>query len=73
MFFSKAAPAAFEGSQAKGLIGAVATGLCSDLTATWGPSHICDPHHSSRQHRILNPLNKGRDQTSNLIVPSQIR
>ena len=25
-----------------------------------------------KQHRILNPLNKGRDRTHNLMVPSQI-
>ena len=26
-------------------------------------SHICDLHHSSRQHWILNPLSEARDQT----------
>ena len=26
-------------------------------------SHICDLHHSSRQHWILNPLNEARDRT----------
>ena len=54
---SRAAPAAYGGSQARGLIGAVAAGL----------------HHSSQQRLILNPLNKGRDQTRNLMVPSRIR
>ena len=44
-------------------------------TATAMPdlSHICDLHHSSWQHQILNPLIKLRDQTHNLMVPSQIR
>ena len=39
--------------------------------ATRDPS-IWNLHHSSRQRRILNPLNEARDQTRNLIVPSQI-
>ena len=32
-------------------------------SATQNPSHVCDLHHSSRQHSILNPLSEGRDQT----------
>ena len=28
-------------------------------TTTWDLSHVCDLHHSSRQHRIRNPLTKG--------------
>ena len=42
------------------------------VTATQDPSYVCDLHHSSWQHRILNPLSKGRDQNSNLMVPSRI-
>ena len=44
-------------------------------TATAMPdlSHVWDLHRSSRQHRILNPLSEARDQTRNLMVPSQIR
>ena len=49
-------PMAYGGSQARDLIGAVAGGL----------------RQSSQQHRILNPLSKGRDQTRNLVVPSWI-
>ena len=30
-------------------------------TATWDPSCLCDLHHSSRQHWILNPLSEARD------------
>ena len=41
--------------------------------ATPDPSHLCDLHHSSRQCQILNPLGKARDQTRDLMVPSQIR
>ena len=26
----------------------------------WDLSHICDLHHSSWQHRILNPLSEAR-------------
>ena len=33
-------------------------------TATPDPGHICDLHHSSRQHQFLNPL--GENQGSNL-------
>ena len=33
---------------------------------------ICDLHHSSQQHRILNPLREARDQTHNLMGPSRI-
>ena len=32
-------------------------------TATQDLSHICDLHHSSGQHRILNPLSEARDRT----------
>ena len=53
----RAAPAAHGGSQARGLIRAVAAGL----------------HHSSWQCRILDPLNKASNRTCNLMVPSQIR
>ena len=60
---SWAAPVAYGGSQARGRIGAVAVGLHQ--------SHVCDLHHSLQQRRIL--TEKARDQTRNLMVPSQIR
>ena len=41
-------------------------------TATSDPSHVFDLHHSPRQCWILNPLSSARDQTCNLMVPSQI-
>ena len=41
-------------------------------TATQGPSCICDLHHSSRQHWILNPLSKAKDQTHVLMDSSRV-
>ena len=32
-------------------------------TATLDLSHVCDLHHSSGQHQILNPLREARDRT----------
>ena len=45
---------------------------CTTATATEDLSHICDPHHSSRQHGILKPLSEARDQTYVLMDPSQV-
>ena len=42
-------------------------------TATPDLSHICDLHYSSRQHLILNPPSKARDQTFVPMDASQIR
>ena len=36
-------------------------------TTTWDQSHVCNLHHSSRPHRILNPLSKARNWTRNLM------
>ena len=69
--FSRAAPTAYGGSEARGLIGAVATSLCQSHS-NGGLSRVCDLHHSSQQCRLLNPLNEDRDRTRNLMVPSQI-
>ena len=52
-----AAPTTYGGSQARGLIRTVATGL----------------YHSSWQRWILNQLSKARDRTRHLMVPSLIR
>ena len=41
-------------------------------TATPDPSLVCDLYYSSRPCQILNPLSEARDQTHNLMVPSQI-
>ena len=70
-FFSwlfRATPAAYRGSQARGLIEATV----ARATATPGPSCMCDLHHSSWQCQIVNPLSEARDQTHNLMAPSWI-
>ena len=41
-------------------------------TAMWDPSLICDLHHSSQQHWILNPLRETRDRTCVLMDPSWV-
>ena len=35
-------------------------------------SRVCDLHHSSWQHWILNPLSKARDQTRTLMGTSLV-
>ena len=42
------------------------------ITATWALSHICNLHHSTQQHWILNPLSEARDQTCVFMDTSQI-
>ena len=69
--FSRAAPGTYGGSQARGLIGAVASGLCQNHSSV-GSSCVCDPQHSSRQCQIFNPLSAARDWTCNLVVPNRI-
>ena len=46
--------------------------LLACTTATLDPSHVCDPHHSSWQHQILNPLSEASDQTPILMDTSQV-
>ena len=41
-------------------------------TAMQDLSHIYNPHHSSWQRQIFNPLSKARDRTCNLMVSSRI-
>ena len=69
--FFRATHVAYGTSQAKGQIAAIAA--YTTVTATWDPTCICDLHHSSWQHWILNPPSKASDQTCNLMVPSRIR
>ena len=68
---SWAAPTAYGGSQARGPIRAVATGLRQSHSSV-DPSCVCDLHHSSQQHWILNPLSKARNQTCILMDTRQI-
>ena len=42
-------------------------------TAMWDPSCVCNLHHSSWQHRILNPLSRAKDRTHIFMDTSQIR
>ena len=58
-------------SQARGQIGAVASGLAR-ATAMPDLSCICELHHSSQQHQILNPLSRARDRTHILMDASQV-
>ena len=48
------------------------TTATATAAATQDPNCICDLHHSSRQHRILNQLSEARDQTCVLMDASQI-
>ena len=41
--------------------------------AMWDPDHICDLHHSSWQHWILNPLSEARDRTLIFVDTSRVR
>ena len=57
---------AYGGSQAKDPL-TYATAI-----ATPDLSHVCDLHHSSWHHQILNPLSEARDQTCILMDTNQI-
>ena len=70
--FFRAAHTAYGDSQARGQIGAVASGLRHKHSNPWDLSYICNLHYSSRQHRILNLLSKARDPTCALMDASQI-
>ena len=64
-------PTAHGDSQARGQIGAAATGLCHSHSKA-GPSHVCDLHQRSQKCLILSPLSEVRDQTCILMDTSQI-
>ena len=67
----RAAPAAYGGSQA-GVESELQLPAYATATAIQDLSHVCDLHHSSRQHLILNPPSEARNQSLNLTVPSRI-
>ena len=67
-----ATPVAYGGSQARGRMGAAASGLHHSHSNA-GSSHICNLHHSSLQHQVLNPLSEARDRTCILMDTSRIR
>ena len=54
-----AAPATYGSYQARGQIRAAAEAYTT-ATAMQDLSHICDLHHSLRQHWILNPLSEAK-------------
>ena len=40
------------------------------VTEMWDLSRVCNPHCSSQQHQILNPLSEAKDQTRILMNTS---
>ena len=67
----RATPTPYASSQARGRIIATAAGL-HHSQAMPDLSCLCNPHHSSQQLQILNPLNQARDRTCVLMDASQI-
>ena len=67
-FLFRAAPVAYESSQARGRIRAYATAIAM----WWDPTCIYDLHHSSWQLQNLNPLSGARDRTHILMDASQV-
>ena len=49
-----------------------AAGAYATAIATQDLSHVCDLHHSSWQHQILNSLSEARDRTCILMDTSQV-
>ena len=68
----RAALTAYGGSQARGLIRAIAAAYAT-ATAMQYPSQVCNQHHSSWQCCILNPLSEARDWSCDLMVLSWVR
>ena len=71
LFLFRNTPTAYGSSQARGRIGALAAGLYHSHSNTRSKP-VCDLHHSSWQHWILDPLNKARDRTCILMDIIQI-
>ena len=70
--FFRAAPALYGGSQVRGRIGAAAASPYATARAALDPSRVCDLHHRSWQHWILNPLSDARDRTHMLMDASWV-
>ena len=70
--FSRAAPSAYGSSQARGLIGALATGLHQSYSNAGSELRLQPiPQLTATPEPQL--TDKARDRTSNLLVPSWIR
>ena len=69
--FSRAIPITYGGSQARGLIGAVAAGLYQSHINAVSKPHLW-PTSQLWQCQVLNTLGEVRDWTCNFMVPSQI-
>ena len=50
----------------------VQSGLQLPAYAMQVPSLLCDLHHSSQQHQVLNPLREARDRTHNLMDTNRV-
>ena len=71
LFIFRAAPVAHGSSQARGLIGATAAGICHSNSNVRSEPYR-DMHHISQQCWILNLLSEVRDQTHVLLDKSQV-
>ena len=71
-FLFRAIPAAYGSSQGRGRIGAVAA-RPHHSHSNAGSKPVCDLHHNSWQHWILNPLNEARDRTCILVNTFWVR
>ena len=69
----RAAPAAYGGSQARGRMGAAATGLHHSHSHSGSKLRLRPTPQLMANTGILNPLSEARGQTRNLMVPSWIR
>ena len=67
----RAAPATYGSSQV-GVKLELQLLIYPTVTALWDLSHVCDLHHSSRQHQILNSLSEARDWTCILMYTNQV-
>ena len=67
----RATPEAYGGSQARGLIGAVVAGLCKSHSNTTSKPRL-QPTPQLRATPDPSRTEAARDQTRNLMVPSQI-
>ena len=69
--FFRAAPTAY-GSSRLGVQSELQLPSYTTATATQDLSQVCNLHHSSQQHHILNPLSEARGPTRNLVDPSPV-